>query len=119
MAKEAFIINNSCSSSSSLTKTALKEMSYDFEILHVVLSYQKNKIATLKQILIPPFTPHYDIFWGELNISSWISTAQKEVSYDFEILHVVMSYQKNKIATLKQNSDTPLHPPLWYILGWT
>ena len=75
---------------SSWISTAQKEISYDFETLHVVLSYQKNMIGTLKKILKPPFTPHYDIFWDEINISSWISTAQKEVSYNFEIWHVTI-----------------------------
>ena len=99
---------------SSWISTAQKEESYNFEILHVVLSYQKKKIATLKQFWYPPFTPHYDIFGGELNISSWISTAQKEKSYNFEILHVVLSYQKNMIGTLKKNLIPPFHPSLWY-----
>ena len=56
-------------------------------MLHVVLSYQKNKIATLKKFYYPPFTPHYDIFWGELNI--------------FEILHWILSYQEANRFTLK------------------
>ena len=60
---------------------------------------QKNMIGTLLKFWYPPFTPHYDIFWGELNISSWISTAQKEVIYQFEIWHVVLSYQKNMTGT--------------------
>ena len=44
---------------------------------------------------------------------------KKELSYDFETLRVVLSYQKNMIGTLKKNLTPPLHPPLWYILGWT
>jgi hypothetical protein len=43
--------------------------SYDFEILHGFLNDQNNKISTLIK-LISLFTPHYDIFGGELNISS-------------------------------------------------
>ena len=50
-------------------KIAQKDVSYDFETLHVVLSYQKNMIGTLKSDT-PPFTPHYDIICGEHNISS-------------------------------------------------
>ena len=50
--KVAIIINNSFSSSSSspspLTKIAQKELGYDFETLHVILSNQKNKIGTFK-----------------------------------------------------------------------
>jgi hypothetical protein len=97
--------------------TAQKELSYDFEIWDVVLSYQKNMIGTITTILIPPFTPHYDILWGELNISSWISTAQKEVSYNFEILHVVLSYQKNIIGIFFTNLIPPLSHPTMVCFG--
>jgi hypothetical protein len=62
-------------------------------------------IETLTNILIPPtpFTPHYGIFWGELNITSSISSAQKELRYDFEVWHVTIKIRKN--------CDTPPHPP--------
>ena len=49
----------------------MKEKSYDFETLHVVLSNQKNKNGTLKKILIPPFQPP---LWY---ISRWISALTK------------------------------------------
>ena len=66
MDKEAFIINKFFLIFFHQPKIAQKEVSYDFEILHGVLSNQNNKIAPFKKNWYPPFTPHYDIFWGEL-----------------------------------------------------
>jgi hypothetical protein len=39
-------------------------------------------IGTLKKILIPPFTPHYDIFWGTDGGLCWsaLATAPGETS---------------------------------------
>ena len=36
---------------------------------HAALSYQKNKIAPWNKFIKKNFTPHYDIFWGELYFS--------------------------------------------------
>ena len=42
----------------------MKEKSYDFETLHVVLSNQKNKNGTFKKFQYPA----YDSFEGELQV---------------------------------------------------
>ena len=59
-----------------------KGLSEDYEILHAARSYQKNKIAPFKKNLIPPFTPHYDIFWGELYFSPRRGYPQLLKEYD-------------------------------------
>ena len=87
-------------------KIAQKELSYNFETLHVVLSYRTNKIGTLKNCIIPQFSSRNAIHGGEFQIT------QKEKSYDFVTLHVVLSYQTNKNGTLQKFLITPLHPPL-------
>jgi hypothetical protein len=69
VSKEAIIINK-FSFIFNYPKIAKKEVSYDFEILHGFLGNQKNNIPPVKKILIPPFTPHNDLFEGELYFSS-------------------------------------------------
>ena len=59
-----------------------KELSYDFEILHVILSYLKNKIETFNKFLTIVFS-------------------QNRYSYGSETFLVILSYQKNKISTFK------------------
>ena len=63
------------------------------------------KIGSFKKKLVPPSPLHYDKFGGEVNISSWIS--QKDESYDFESLNDLLSNQKIKFRTFKNNSSTP------------
>ena len=63
--------------------------------MHGVLSDQKNKIATVQIFLISPlvFTPHYDIFWGELTEGFVLGS---------KTLHAAFNYQKNMIAALEK-----------------
>ena len=42
----------------------------------------------------------------------WFFKPQNEESYDFEIWHVVLSYQKDMIGTFNEILIPPLHPPL-------
>ena len=47
-----------------LPKIAQKVLSYNFETLHVALTYRKDKIGTLKNGIIPPFSSRNAIHGG-------------------------------------------------------
>ena len=54
-----------------------------------------NLDSTIKKILILP--PHHGIFGGETQIKPKLT--QKELNYNFETLHELLSNQKNEIWT--------------------
>ncbi len=78
-------------------------------------------LEPLTKFWYPPFTPHYDIFWGELNISSWISTSNLHVQSrrsKATILKFCMGSQltKRMIATLNKLWYPPFNPH--YAIFW-